>query len=133
MSVHEFADLAAVITIDVHEGDTLHNLTFLVWRDCGIRFASPSGRNIDIDRSGGDLDATINDLAIGVIRLILPYGQVGGRVGLQQISVHRVPAGLTTNDQILAWMRTLQGIVVDIKTPEGFGDADLILQRMRVN
>ena len=132
MSVHEFADLAAVITIDVAEGHTLHNLTFLVWRDCGISVASPSGRNIDIDRSGGDLDATITDVATCVIRIIRWYGQGGGHVGLQQISVHRVPAGLTTNDQILAWTRTLPGIV-EIKPPEGMSGGDPVLRRMRVN
>ena|ERR1017187_10616082 len=132
MSVHEFADLAAVITIDVAEGHTLHNLTFLVWRDCGISVASPSGRNIDIDRSGGDLDATINDLAIGVMHIISLTVRSGGAVGLQQISVHKVPAGLTTNDQILAWTRTLPGIV-EIKPPEGMSGGDPVLRRMRVN
>ena len=66
MSAHEFTDLAAIITIDVPEGDTLHNLAFLVWRDCATSITFPSGWKADFKPSRADLEATINDLNVEV-------------------------------------------------------------------
>jgi hypothetical protein len=119
MSTHNLTDLAALIITDVIDEEFPENgyLTILVWQDCSTRIIFPSGSKMNVSAFSRDLDATIK-VALGSIHHhCLEVGREA------QISVHKVPANLTTEEQILAWIQSVPGIVLGFGFPErmGFG------------
>jgi hypothetical protein len=117
MSTHCITQLAALITTNVTGEGCLEDgyLIILVWRDCGMRIKFPSGGTMDVGSSNRDLDATIK-VALGLIHdCCLEVGREA------QITVHRVPAALTSAEQIFSWLQSLPGVVLDIPRPEGMG------------
>jgi hypothetical protein len=108
----QLTGLAAIVTIDVPEGDTLHNLAFLVWRDCGTGITFRSGWREDFNPSGRDLEVTINDLMMGVIYVAHKYCQ---NVGPEQISVRKVPAELGLQPSTKEHMENKIVISIDLE------------------
>ena len=94
---------------------TVHQLT-----DLAASSTFPSRWRVDF-ASGTGLEATINDMAAGLVHMIHLFRQAVGGVGRRQVSVHRGPWELNTDDQILAWTQTLPDIVVETESLEGVG------------
>lgn len=108
MNVHEPKDLAVVITAEVHSDDVLQNLVVMIWRDCTTRINFPSGARMDAGPAQ-DLDTGIKNAIAGI-----HFSNEGTTP--PKIELHRVPPGLTTNEQILAWLETLPGIAIKLTT-----------------
>jgi len=110
MSIHNIAELAAIIVTDI-------KLIALIWRDHSLRVIFPGGRKMVANAPGLELDALI-DLAIGAIH---QYCLGVGHEAPPQIIVHKVPAGLVTAEQIFAWMQSVPGIALEIRPAEEMG------------
>jgi hypothetical protein len=110
MRIHSFAELAAIVVTDI-------KLIVLIWRDSSLRITFPGGRKMDVNAPGLELDALI-DLAIGAIH---KYCLGAGHGAPPQIAVYPVPADLTTDEEVVAWVQSVPGIVLEFKPPAGMG------------
>ena len=120
MDVHDVTELFAIITTDVVDDEFPNggHLLIQVWRDLSMRVVFASGSEIDAKaRPGMDFNALINT----AIALIHQCCQDAGREDPPQITVHRVPVGLTSAEQILAWIQSVPGIALSFKRPAGRG------------
>ena len=114
--MHQLKDLAVIITAQIHDANNpfgFETLVVTIWRDCSMRIRFPSGSKMEVDPRW-DLDTTIQ-LAIANLQ--------DGAEGAQELKfrVHRVPRGLATEQEIMAWLRTLPGIQLEAWSPPTMG------------
>ena len=115
MTVHRPKDTAAIITTDIDEVPASRedrNVIILVWRDCSMTIKFPTGARMTTSRRATDVEGAIQ-LAVAGIHDCAE--------GAHEVKVHRVPAGLTTDQKVLAWMQVLPGIKIEFGNP---GKAD---------
>lgn len=120
MRVHKATELAAVIMTDVDEGDRPHEdqtMHVLLWRDGMMRITFPSGNKLDSrSPSGTSLDdmiqVAIEQIQCYAIRVRSAYADLMP-LAEPQLWVYKVPAGLTKDLQILEWMLTVPGLILE--------------------